>query len=165
MGRYYKKYNMIWPREQILETANTVSYKQGHDRAGILWPVDEAPIPKCDWADALSKFTGSTVNRMFFSRVHWGGLPIHRDHNRLCCLNFFITGDFENSYNLFVDDFDEPIEEFNGTSPTLMNTRQFHGIKNKTNQPRIVLSVSFYEPYKIIEQRGFKNNEVFYINE
>ena len=65
--------------------------------------------------------------------------------------------------NIFVDDFDERIEEFNGEDPALINTRQFHGVTNKTNVDRIVLSVSFYEPFKRIKQRGFKDNEVFYV--
>jgi len=165
MGRYYKQYNISWPEQEIEKTAFELEYERGADRAGILWPVDEAKAPECNWSKALEDFTGSQISRMFFSKVHWGGLPIHRDHNRLCALNFFVSGDFENSHNLFVDDFDEPVETFNGNKPALMNTRQFHGVQNRTEQPRIVLSVSFYEPYKIIKQRGFNNNEVFYIND
>ena len=164
MGRYYTQYDIKYPLEAIRETALEQQYHRGADRAGILWPVEEARIPKTPWAEALADFTGSEISKMFFSKVHWGGLPIHRDHNRLCALNFFVVGDFENSYNLFVDDFDEPIEQFNGTAPALMNTRQFHGVTNKTDSDRIVLSVSFYQPYKLIKQRGFDNNEMFYVN-
>ena len=159
----FKKYNIVWPKQQVVDTALSLTYTRGSDKAGILWPVDEARVPDCDWAYALEEFTNSKINRMFFSKVHYGGLPIHRDHNRLCALNFPVTGDFLNSNNLFVDDFDELVEEYNGNEVTLMNTRQFHGVQNKTEHPRIVLSVSFYEPYKIIKNKKFKNNEVFYV--
>lgn len=162
-GRYFKKYNIGWPKQKVIETALQLKYERGADRAGILWPVDEARLLKTEWSNALEDFTGSNINKIFFSKVHWGGLPIHRDHNRLCALNFPVVGDFNNSVNLFVDDFDEPIEEFNGEEVALINTRQFHGVKNKTNFDRIVMSVSFYEPYKIIKNKGFLNNEVFYV--
>jgi len=161
--RYFQKYNIVWPKKQIVQSALDAEYHRGEDRAGIQWPVDESRVPVCEWSEALSDFTQSPIKQMFFSKIHWGGLPIHRDHNRLCALNFPIIGDFENSTNIFVDDFDEPLETFNGEEPALINTRQFHGVTNKTDQERIVLSVSFYEPFKRIKERGFKNNEVFYV--
>jgi aspartyl/asparaginyl beta-hydroxylase (cupin superfamily) len=163
MSRYYKKYNLNWPKLDIINSAITAEYKQGCDSAGIHWPVDESRVPVTDWSTALSEFTNSPISNMFFSKVHWGGLPIHRDHNRLCALNFPIIGDFNGSMNIFVDDFDQRIEEFNGPAPCLMNTRQFHGVTNKTNTDRIVLSVSFYEPYRRILNRTFNNNEIFYV--
>jgi len=161
--RYFQKYNIVWPKKQIIQSALDAEYHRGEDRAGIQWPVDESRVPVCEWSEALSDFTQSPIKQMFFSKIHWGGLPIHRDHNRLCALNFPVIGDFENSTNIFVDDFDEPLETFNGEEPALINTRQFHGVTNKTDQERIVLSVSFYEPFKRIKERGFKNNEVFYV--
>jgi aspartyl/asparaginyl beta-hydroxylase (cupin superfamily) len=161
--RYFQKYNIVWPKKQIVQSALDAEYHRGEDRAGIQWPVDESRVPVCEWSEALSDFTQSPIKQMFFSKIHWGGLPIHRDHNRLCALNFPVIGDFENSTNIFVDDFDEPLETFNGEEPALINTRQFHGVTNKTDQERIVLSVSFYEPFKRIKERGFKNNEVFYV--
>lgn len=161
--RYFQKYNIVWPKKQIVQSALDAEYHRGEDRAGIQWPVDESRVPVCEWSEALSDFTQSPIKQMFFSKIHWGGLPIHRDHNRLCALNFPVIGDFENSNNIFVDDFDEPLETFNGEEPALINTRQFHGVTNKTDQERIVLSVSFYEPFKRIKERGFKNNEVFYV--
>ena len=162
--RYFQKYNIVWPKKQIVQSALDAEYHRGEDRAGIQWPVDESRVPVCKWSEALSDFTQSPIKQMFFSKIHWGGLPIHRDHNRLCALNFPVAGDFENSTNIFVDDFDEPLETFNGEEPALINTRQFHGVTNKTDQERIVLSVSFYEPFKRIKERGFKNNEVFYVH-
>lgn len=166
-GRYFKKYNIVWPHSQILETALSLDYTRGSDQAGILWPVDEARVPpECEWAQALVDFTKGrvSIDRLFFSKVHQGGLPIHRDHGRQCALNFFVTGDFDNTYNIFVDDFDSIIEKFNGSEPALINTRQFHGVINHTDEPRIVLSVSFYEPYlRIINKKFHQNNEVFYI--
>lgn len=161
--RYFQKYNIVWPKKQIIQSALDAEYHRGEDRAGIQWPVDESRVPVCEWSEALSDFTQSPIKQMFFSKIHWGGLPIHRDHNRLCALNFPVIGDFENSTNIFVDDFDEPLETFNGAEPALINTRQFHGVTNKTDQERIVLSVSFYEPFNRIKERGFKNNEVFYV--
>lgn len=169
MARYYKHYDIIYPQKEILKTALSLEYTRGADQAGILWPVDEARVPEsCDWAQALSDFTKGSIDvkRIFFSRVHTGGLPIHRDHGRQCALNFFISGDFENTYNIFVDDFDQEIERFNGTMPALMNTRQFHGVINHSKEPRIVLSASFYEPYSRISNKKFyQNNEVFYIKD
>ena len=161
--RYFQKYNIVWPKKQIVQSALDAEYHRGEDRAGIQWPVDESRVPVCEWSEALSDFTQSPIKQMFFSKIHWGGLPIHRDHNRLCALNFPVIGDFENSTNIFVDDFDEPLETFNGAEPALINTRQFHGVTNKTKLDRIVLSVSFYESFKRIKQRGFKDNEVFYV--
>jgi|TARA_R110000823_G_scaffold257117_2_gene378908 hypothetical protein len=161
--RYFEKLNLVWPKYEIIQSALSAEYSRGEDQAGIQWPVDECRVLECPWSEALSNFTQAPIRQMFFSKVHWGGLPIHRDHNRLCALNFPIVGDFENSMNIFVDDFDERIEQFNGEQPCLMNTRQFHGVTNKTNTDRIVLSVSFYEPFKKIKQRGFNNNEVFYV--
>jgi hypothetical protein len=161
--RYYYKYDIVWPKKDVLKTALECNFERGQDRAGILWPVEESRVPKCKWSEALQDFTGQHVKRMFFSKIHWGGLPIHRDHNRLCALNFPVTGDFENSYNIFVDDFDDEIERFNGEEVALLNTRQFHGVTNKTEHDRIVLSVSFYEPFRNVRDRDFKNNEVFYV--
>ncbi len=161
--KYFQKLDLAWPKHEIVQSAFEADYTRGEDQAGIQWPVDESRVPECDWSKALSDFTQTPIKQMFFSKIHWGGLPIHRDHNRLCALNFPIAGDFENSMNIFVDDFDERIEEFNGEDPALINTRQFHGVTNKTDVDRIVLSVSFYEPFKRIKQRGFKDNEVFYV--
>ena len=83
--------------------------------------------------------------------------------DRQCALNFPVVGDFDNSMNIFVDDHDQLLEKFNGEEPALINTRQFHGVTNKTDKDRIILSVSFHESFEIIKQRGFRNNEVFYV--
>ena len=104
--RYFQKYNIVWPKKQIVQSAFDAEYHRGEDQAGIQWPVDESRVPVCEWSEALSDFTQSPIKQMFFSKIHWGGLPIHRDHNRLCALNFPVIGDFENSTNIFVDDFD-----------------------------------------------------------
>ena len=162
---YHKKFDIAWPKELIKSYALEAEYKRGHDSAGILWPVDEAGVEEWDWVLALEDFTGVYPERMFFSRVHHGGLPIHRDHGRQCALNFPVTGDFENSMNIFVDDFDQIVEQFNGEEPTLINTRQLHGVINKTSVERIVLTVSFYQLFNEVKNMKFNNNEVFYVRE
>tara|TARA_B100000073_G_C23296300_1_gene396672 strand:+ start:87 stop:386 length:300 start_codon:yes stop_codon:yes gene_type:complete len=95
---------------------------------------------------------------MKFSKVHWGGLPIHRDHSKLCSLNFPLVGDFNNSSIIFVDDFNDPIEEFSGEEVYLINTRQLHGVKNKTDKDRITLTIGFDRPFDTIKG---KLNEKF----
>ena len=169
MSKYYQKYNIAWPKQDIVQFALQANFKQAQDQAGILWPCDESMLgvkadrPLNQWSEALIDFTQSEIGRMYFSKVHWGGLPIHRDHKRQCALNFPVVGDFDNSMNIFVDDHDQLLEKFNGEEPALINTRQFHGVTNKTDKDRIILSVSFHESFEIIKQRGFRNNEVFYV--
>lgn len=159
---YCKKYNFSWPKSQIVKTCLDVKYHKGVDRHNIQWPVDEAYVPITDWSKALRDFTQTPISSMKFSKVHWGGLPVHRDHSKLCSLNFPLVGDFNKSSIIFVDDFNETLEECNNEEIYLINTRQFHGVKNKTDTDRITLTVGFDRPFSIIKELSFKDNDLFH---
>jgi hypothetical protein len=151
--KYSKRYNFSWPKSEIIKSCLAAKYHRGVDQHGIQWPVDEAPVPTTSWSKALSKVTQTPLNQMKFSKVHSGGLPIHRDHSKLCSLNFPLVGDFNNSSIIFVDDFNEPLEEISCEEIYLINTRQLHGVKNETEKERITLTIGFDSPYKIIKER------------
>ena len=138
---------------EIIKSCLAAKYHRGCDQYGILWPVDEAPVPTTSWSEALSKVTQTPLSQMKFSKAHYGGLPPHRDHSKLCSLNFPLVGDFINSSIIFVDDFNELIEEISGEEVYLINTRQFHAVKNKTEKERITLTIGFDSPYNIIKER------------
>jgi aspartyl/asparaginyl beta-hydroxylase (cupin superfamily) len=63
------------------------------------------------------------------------------------------VGDFINSSIIFVDDFNELLEEISGEEVYLINTRQLHGVKNETEKERITLTIGFDSPYNIIKER------------
>jgi aspartyl/asparaginyl beta-hydroxylase (cupin superfamily) len=67
-------------------------------------------------------------------------------------LNFPLVGDFSNSSIIFVDDFNEPLEEYDGEEVYLINTRQLHGVKNKTDKDRITLTIGFDRPFETIKR-------------
>ena len=152
MFKYCKKYSLSWPKSEIVKSCLEAEYHRGVDRHGIQWPVDEAPVPTNSWSEALSNITQSPISSMKFSKVHYGGLPVHRDHSKLCSLNFPLVGDFSNSSIIFVDDFNEPLEEYDGEEVYLINTRQLHGVKNKTDKDRITLTIGFDRPFETIKR-------------
>jgi hypothetical protein len=152
-AKYSKRYNFSWPKSEIIKSCLEATYHRGIDQHGILWPVDEAPVPTTSWSEALSKVTQTPLNQMKFSKVHSGGLPGHRDFSKLCSLNFPLVGDFNNSSILFLDDFNEILEEISGEEVYLINTRQLHAVKNKTKKERITLTVGFDSPYSTIKER------------
>ena len=157
--KYHHHIPMIYPWDKITASLD-ISWEQGRCQNGILWPVKEARVPRCEWSEALEDFAETPVERMFFSMIQPGGLPVHRDHNRLCCLNFPLVVE-DTARTIFVDDFDQILEEFLDSHPVLMNTRQLHGVVYPSFAARVVLSVSFYEPYKERLKRPFRNNELF----
>jgi len=66
--KYCKKYNLSWPKSEIVKSCLEAKYHRGVDRHGIQWPVDEAPVPITPWSEALSNITQSPISSMKFPK-------------------------------------------------------------------------------------------------
>lgn len=112
---------------------------------------------------------------VMFSKTPPPGVPPHIDRNRPVAINFPIIGNFHNSPITWYSNFSSNSEILDSNhftdnqeqvlSPMLFNPQKIHGVKNKDDYDRCILTVwwrhhSYKEVLKLL-----KTNELFNLSE
>lgn len=142
-------------------TVNQDSWIQREDKLTNLWSMDE----NNDF-DRNHPFYKSIVNcttisdlvdtdRIYFSRVHPGGMPNHWDYENFTKLQFPVIcdeedGDWSKTPLLFVDKFDQVVEKIDHSEnvPIIYSSTFMHGtfknLENKNDRITLVVDLKLW---------------------
>ena len=151
---YHKKFNLQYDKNvfnEIIEYAKTATWRQGYDKNGLLWNVEELPLDPKQFPILNELYEGLNAEfkrpSFFISNVKPGGLVNHIDHNKWGNLGIPLLGNFEKTPQFFYDQFNHPVESFVVDSPVIFNTRMLHAVPRKLTDtgPRWVLMMDLFE--------------------
>jgi hypothetical protein len=164
MSEYYSKQlkEINFDHDLLLNFYNTIDvakWKQREDKLTNLWTMDENNSfdKNHDFYQCLVKNINVPIdeNRIYFSRVHPGGMPNHWDYENFTKLQFpVICDNKENNWTstplMFIDKFDQVVEKVDHGSgyPIIYSSTYMHGtyknIENKNERITLVVDLKFW---------------------
>jgi|TARA_B100000212_G_scaffold135514_1_gene101927 hypothetical protein len=170
-------------KEMIVDFYNTIDqtkWVHRQDKLPQYWPIDENNT--FDRTHEFYKQLQQNINvdidedRIYFSRVHPGGIPNHWDFENFTKLQFPVIcdepdDDWSKTPILFIDQFDQIVErvEHTNNTPIIYSANYMHGtaksLKNKNDRITLVVDIKFwFERVKIKYYEGtlFTNNKAFW---
>lgn len=160
---YYRKLNLKCAPgafEQItrIVKSDQVSWQKAIDKNGNMWNLEECKLIKEEYSILREIEEGLQCEfkkaSFFLSKILPGGLVNHIDHRKWCNLLFPISGPFEESPLLFVDQFNNIVEkyefkknDYGQFDPIIFNTRMMHYVKlsSENTMPRVSLIMNLYD--------------------
>jgi hypothetical protein len=96
------------------------------------------------------KFDSGDIKIQYYQLLPMSTLNSHKDDGRTVLLTMNLTNIDDTRFWFYqsVGKSAKPIIELKLSKiPYLMNSQQYHGVKNISNSPRIALTLSFFRPY------------------
>lgn len=162
MAWYHRKVNLKYNPEifsDIIDYARKTTWKQGYDQNGMLWNIEELPLPFDQFPILNELYQGLNAEfkrkSFFLSSVKPGGLVNHIDHRKWGNLGIPLLGNFENTPQYFYDQFNHPVESFIPDQPVIFNTRMTHAVPRKLEDtsPRWMLMMDLFDwPDKLFDK-------------
>jgi len=185
MSSFYSLHlnKLKFDKEMLLDFYSTIDktkWIHRQDKLPQYWPIDENN--SFDRNHEFYKMLIENINvsvdekRIYFSRVHSGGIPNHWDFENFTKLQFpvicdEIDDDWSKTPVVFIDQFDQIVEKVEHTNnvPILYSANYMHGtvksLKNKNDRITLVVDLNhWFERAKIKYNEGtlFIDNRAFW---
>jgi len=175
--------NMKINKDLLLDFYSTVDQTKWihrQDKLPQYWPIDENN--SFDRNHEFYKFLKENIlveideTRIYFSRVHSGGIPNHWDFENFTKFQLPVIcdepdNDWSKTPIIFIDQFDQIVESVshNNNVPVLYSCNYMHGtiksLSNKNERITLVVDLKYWFPRvrkRYLKGRLFTNNKAFW---